>query len=154
LDEYTPESGVNENIPFQAMTKQNKKNIVFPDVNRVAIAGQLLHDPPIRWTKKGVPVTNFLISTFPDQNIDKKEQEEREPCNVSVVVWANQAIQCNKYLRKGQSVLIVGELQSMPNCEPGKDYFPIQVNAQWIQYLDKEKRAKTPGAEGEASQPT
>jgi single-strand DNA-binding protein len=139
LEEYTPESSGHENFSFQALNKQNKKHIVFPDVNRVAIAGKLLHDPPIRWTKKGVPVTNFLISTIPDKEI---ESIDREPCNVSVVVWANQAIQCNKYLRKGQSVLIVGELQSMPNCEPGKDYYPIQVNAQWIQYLDKEKRSK------------
>jgi single-strand DNA-binding protein len=152
VEEDTPDSGGSENFSFQAFGKQNKKHIVFPDVNRVAIAGKLLHDPPIRWTKKGVPVTNFLISTFPDKNIDKMDQDDREPCNVSVVVWANQAIQCNKYLRKGQSVLIVGELQSMPNCEPGKDYFPIQVNAQWIQYLDKEKRNKTTDVEGEPSQ--
>jgi len=130
--------------------RQNKKRLVFPDVNRVAIAGKLLHDPPIRWTKKGVPVTNFLISTLPDKKTKLLDQDDRDCCQVSVVVWANQAIQCNKYLRKGQSVLILGELQSMPNFEPGKSFYPIQVNAQWIQYLDKESTNKTTVKEEES----
>jgi single stranded DNA-binding protein len=135
------------------LNQQDNKQLVFPDINRVAIVGKLLHDPPIRWTKKGVPVTNFLVSTSPDQEINQLEQDEREACQVSVVVWANQAIQCNKYLHKGQCVLILGELQSMPNYDPGKSHFPIQVNAQWIQYLDKETTPRT-GKEEVFPQPT
>ncbi len=110
----------------------------FPEVNRVAVAGTLMHDPPLRWTKKGVPVTNFIVSTSPDKTLDFQDDAEREACYVSIVVWANQAIQCNKYLKKGHSVLILGELQSMPNLNVKKSEFPIQINAQWIQYLEKD----------------
>jgi len=53
-------------------------------------------------------------------------------------VWSKQAVQCNKFLKKGSSVLILGELQSMPNSEPENGYFPIQLSAQWIQYLEKD----------------
>ena len=144
MEEYSEK--INQGL--NAEETLNKKQLIFPDVNRVAIVGKLLHDPPIRWTKKGVPVTNFLITTLPDPNINLLEQDNRESCQVSVVVWANQAIQCNKYLHKGQCVLILGELQSMPNFDPGKNNFPIQVNAQWIQYLDKETAPKiSPKAE-------
>ena len=110
----------------------------LPDVNRVAIAGTLVHDPPLRWTKKGVPVTNFLILTKPDDDTGSSILTNREPCLVSVVVWANQALQCNKYLKKGHSVLILGELQSMPTFNPGSGDYPIQINAQWIQYLNRD----------------
>ncbi|MBN1996458.1 single-stranded DNA-binding protein [candidate division KSB1 bacterium] len=117
---------------------ESKNDYYLPEVNRVAIAGTLMHDPPLRWTKKGVPVTNFIISTVPDTTLSFQDESERESCYVSIVVWANQAIQCNKYLKKGHSVLILGELQSMPNLDLKCEDYPIQVNAQWIQYLEKD----------------
>lgn len=109
----------------------------MPNVNRVVIAGQLVQDPPLRWTSRGVPVTNFVIATDPEAEGRLPEGMNREQCYISIVVWAQQAVQCNKYLKKGNSVLIIGELQSMPNSAPDKGFYPIQINAQWIQYLEK-----------------
>lgn len=111
--------------------------VTFPDVNRVYVAGHLLQDPPLRKTKRGVPVTNFLISTHPEEEGAVLEGMDRECCQVSVVVWAKQAEQCTKFLRKGSRVLILGELQSMPNSAPDQGFYPIQISAQWIQYLEK-----------------
>jgi single-strand DNA-binding protein len=116
---------------------KKSKEFAFPIMNRVAIAGRLTQDPPIRWTSRGVPVTNFIIATQPEKEAGMGEGMERENCFVSVVVWAQQAIQCNKYLRKGNAVLIIGELQSMPNHAPEREFYPVQINAQWIQYLEK-----------------
>ncbi|HNW58376.1 MAG TPA: single-stranded DNA-binding protein [bacterium] len=122
------------------------KEYAFPSVNRVAIAGRLIQDPPLRWTTRGVPVTNFVIVTAPESETNLPEGMERPPCYISIVVWAQQAVQCNKFLRKGSSVMVIGELQSMPNHAPERNYFPVQVNAQWIQYLEKGTAA--PGEEG------
>jgi single-strand DNA-binding protein len=116
---------------------RESRDYAFPSVNRVAIAGKLIQDPPLRWTTRGVPVTNFVIVTAPESAQNAGEGFERPPCYISVVVWAQQAVQCNKFLRKGSSVLVIGELQSMPNHAPERNYFPVQVNAQWIQYLEK-----------------
>ena len=113
-----------------------------PDINRVFIAGQLLHDPPLRRTRKGIPVTNFIVVTQPETAEIKTEGFEREPVYISVVVWAKQAVQCSKHLRKGSSVVILGELQSMPNARPEENYLPVQISAQWIQYLEKGKFSK------------
>jgi single-strand DNA-binding protein len=113
------------------------KEYAFPSVNRVAIAGKLIQDPPLRWTTRGVPVTNFVIVTSPEGDTTLPEGSDRPPCYISIVVWAQQAVQCNKFLRKGSSVMVIGELQSMPNHAPERNYFPVQVNAQWIQYLEK-----------------
>lgn len=113
-----------------------------PDINRIYIAGNLLHDPPLRHTRKGVPVTNFIVVTKPEINNSPTEGMERTPCYISIVVWAKQAVQCHKHLKKGSSVIILGELQSMPNYDPDEEYFPVQISAQWIQYLEKGKYSK------------
>ena len=127
------------------------REYAFPSVNRVAIAGKLIQDPPLRWTTRGVPVTNFVIVTAPESVESQLEGMDRPPCYISIVVWAQQAVQCNKFLRKGSSVMVIGELQSMPNHAPERNYFPVQVNAQWIQYLEKE--IVTPGlAEGDTQE--
>ena len=118
-------------------TNNGEQNYEFPDVNRVTIAGKLVHDPPLRCTKKGIAVTNFIIKTFPELN-ETDPDLERKSCYVSVVVWAKQAHQCSKSLRKGSAVLVMGELQSMPNAKPNTGFMPVQVNAQWIQFLQKD----------------
>ncbi|MBN1558996.1 single-stranded DNA-binding protein [candidate division KSB1 bacterium] len=109
-----------------------------PDINRVFIAGTLLFDPPLRRTRKGVPVTNFIVVTKPEE-AEAAEGFKREPVYVSVVVWAKQAVQCSRHLQKGSAVFILGELQSMPNANPEENFLPVQISAQWIQYLEKGK---------------
>jgi single-stranded DNA-binding protein len=113
-----------------------------PDINRVFIAGHLLYDPPLRRTRKGIPVTNFIVVTQPDIPDVMPEGFEREPVYVSVVVWAKQAVQCTKHLKKGSSVVILGELQSMPNARSEDNFLPVQISAQWIQYLEKDRCSK------------
>ncbi len=115
-----------------------EKSFAFPLINRVYIAGKLTHDPPLRYTKRGVPVTNFVIETVPDS----KETEERNVCHISVVVWAQQAIEYTRILRKDHPVFITGELQSMPNADPAKGHFPVQINALSIQPLHQPEQAK------------
>ncbi len=112
------------------------EQLEFPDINHVVVSGRLVQDPPIRKTRRGIIVTNFLITTCPDHKSLDIDECERNKCCVSIVVWGRQAAQCNKYLKKGSRVLIMGELQSMPNFKPQEGFFPVQVSAQWIQYLD------------------
>ncbi|MBN1481307.1 single-stranded DNA-binding protein [candidate division KSB1 bacterium] len=131
--------------PQDAETFQYSENfseLSYPDINRVFIAGTLLHDPPLRRTRKGVPVTNFIVVTKPDSSPDAANGFEREPVYISVVVWAKQAVQCSKHLKKGSAVIILGELQSMPNANPDEGFTPVQISAQWIQYLEKGKFSK------------
>jgi len=114
----------------------------IPLINRVLVAGTLLHDPPLRRTRRGVPVTNFIVVTKPEDTQTAAVDFEREPVYISIVVWSKQAIQCTKHLRKGSSVIILGELQSMPNAKPEQGFLPVQISAQWIQYLEKGRFSK------------
>ena len=119
---------------------KSKIHFNHPDINRVFVAGTLMHDPPLRRTRKGVPVTNFIVITKPESIA--QDGLEREPAYISVVVWAKQAIQCAKHLKKGSSVIVLGELQSMPNAKPQDGFYPTQISAQWIQYLERGKFSK------------
>ncbi len=121
------------------------KSFVFPLLNRVYIAGKLIHDPPLRYTKRGVPVTNFVIETMPDS----KDTTERKACQISVVVWAQQAIECTQTLKKDCPVVITGELQSMPNADPEKLHFPVQINALSIQTLYQTDQENAPDQEND-----
>jgi len=136
LENQTPETAESGAV------EQPKAGHNHPDINRILIAGNLLHDPPLRRTRKGVPVTNFIVVTKPEPVSEAGEGFEREPVFVSVVVWAKQAVQCSKHLRKGSAVIILGELQSMPNTNPAGGFLPVQISAQWIQYLEKGKFSK------------
>jgi len=127
---YAPEPDYTQRFRFD-------KGYKFPMVNQVAVAGVLVHDPPIRKTKRGIAVTNFVIHTIPDKSMKPPEEQEREICYVSIVVWSNQALQCKRFLKKGSIILAIGELQSMPNSDPRKKYCPVQLSAQWIQYLER-----------------
>lgn len=113
------------------------RNIDMPDVNRVIIAGNLVHDPPLRWTKKGVPVSNFIISTMPE-TLPAQDDSNSDKSYVSVVVWAQKAVYCHQHLHRGCAILVIGELQSMPNHSVKEKFFPIQINAKWIQILDED----------------
>ena len=144
-ENYTPEME-------EALQVENlNSGFNHPDINRIFIAGTLLYDPPLRRTRKGVPVTNFIVVTKPENDLESTDEVGREPVFVSMVVWAKQAVQCSRHLKKGSSVIILGELQSMPNSNPDEGYLPVQISAQWIQYLDKGKFTKIIIAEDDES---
>jgi len=118
------ENSTDQNSPKQE-TKKPAKNLAFPVLNRVTIAGKLEADPPLRYTKRGIPVTNFIISTVPDDGMDSYDGLDRKPCYVSVVVWSQQAVQCNKYLRKGSTVLIYPDKRTVDSI-PRQKYTSIR----------------------------
>ena len=83
-----------------------------------------------------MPVTNFVITTQPDPEIVEPDELRSKKCFVNVVVWAQKAVFCYENLKKGTTVMIIGELQSMPIFAPEKGYYPVQVKARWIQVLE------------------
>ncbi len=114
----------------------------LPDVNRVVISGQLLSDPPLRSTRRGVSVTNFtIVSTRFEPQPDGPPREEKS--YVRVVAWSTLAEHCNRLLRKGDSVVIIGELQTASSSGPSGTQTYLQVNAKWIQFPAGRGREET-----------
>jgi single-strand DNA-binding protein len=109
----------------------------MPELNSVVIAGNLTKDPIFRQTTNGTPVVNFSIASnrrFRDKNEDWKE----DVCYVGIVAWNRLAESCRDKLRKGNAVLVDGELQSRTfKTEDGNNRTIVEIKARRIQFLNK-----------------
>lgn len=109
----------------------------MPELNAVIIAGNLTKDPVFRQTTNGTPVVNFSVASnrrFRDKNDEWKE----DVCYVGVVAWNRLAESCRDKLRKGNAVLVDGELQSRSfKTDEGNNRTIVEIKARRIQFLNK-----------------
>jgi single-strand DNA-binding protein len=109
----------------------------MPELNSVVIAGNLTKDPIFRQTTTGTPVVNFSIASnrrFKDKNDEWKE----DVCYVGIVAWNRLAESCKDRLKKGNAVLVDGELQSRTfKTDDGSNRTIVEIKARRIQFLNK-----------------
>ena len=76
--------------------------------NKVILMGRLCGDPEPKQTTSGVAVTSFTIA------VDRKGKTgEDKKCDfINVVAWRQTAEFICKYFKKGQAILVCGELQT------------------------------------------
>lgn len=87
------------------------------------VLGNLTRDPELRQTPTGQAVCSFSIATnrfYTDSTGQKQKQAEFH----NIVSWGRQAEIVNQYLKKGNSVLVEGRLQtrSWQDQQGGKHY--------------------------------
>jgi single-strand DNA-binding protein len=109
----------------------------MPELNSVTIAGNLTKDPIFRQTTSGTPVVNFSVASNRRYR-DSKDQWQEDVCYVGVVAWNKLAESCRDKLKKGNAVLVEGELQSRTfKTERGDSKTIVEIKARRIQFLNK-----------------
>ena len=109
----------------------------MPDINNVLIAGNLTRDPVFRKTTNGTPVTNFWIASN-RRFKDNTGQWRENVCYVGVVAWYKLAENCAENLKKGNAVIIEGELQSRSlRAENGRNRNIVEIKARRVQFLNR-----------------
>lgn len=109
----------------------------MPEINCVHIAGNLTKDPTLRKTANGIPVANFCIASNRKYR-DANNQWAEDVCYVGVVAWSKLAESCMEKLRKGNAVLVDGELQSRTlHNDDGYSRTIVEIKAHRIQFLNK-----------------
>jgi len=109
----------------------------MPDVNYVIMAGNLTKDPVMRTTTNGTPVANFTIACNRKFR-DNTGQWREDVCYIGVVAWYKLAETCYENLKKGNAVIIDGELQSRSlKTENGHFRNIVEIKARRIQFLSK-----------------
>jgi len=81
------------------------------NLNKVFLIGRLTQDPEVRNTSTGQAVASFSMATnrtWTDKAGAKQEQAEFH----NVVVWARLAEIAGQYLKKGQTLMVEGRLQT------------------------------------------
>jgi single-strand DNA-binding protein len=120
-------------------------DLKMPELNSVTIAGNLTKDPIFRQTTNGTPVVNFSIASNRRYR-DSKDEWQEDVCYVGIVAWNKLAESCRDKLKKGNAVLVEGELQSRTfKTEKGDSKTIVEIKARRIQFLNK----RLAGAEGQ-----
>jgi single-strand DNA-binding protein len=115
-------------------------DLKMPELNNIVIAGNLTKDPVFRQTTTGTPVVNFSIASNRKYR-DSSNQWLEDVCYVGIVAWNKLAESCKTRLRKGDAVLIDGELQSRTwKTNDGFNRSIVEIKARRIQFLNKKGR--------------
>lgn len=78
-------------------------------MNKVILIGNLTRDPELTETPSGVAVCRFSIAVSREY---ATADGNRETDFFNITVWRGRAENCGKYLKKGNKVAIVGNLQN------------------------------------------
>ena len=102
-------------------------------LNSFIAIGRLCRDPELRYTQNNTAVASFTLAVDRSR---KNANGERETDFIPVVVWGQQAENCNTYLNKGKLVAIDGRLQ-IRNYEDkeGNKRTIAEVVAESVQFL-------------------
>ena len=115
-------------------------DLKMPELNNVVIAGNLTKDPAFRQTTNGTPVINFSIASNRKYR-DSSNQWLEDVCYVGIVAWNKLAESCRERLKKGDAVLVDGELQSRTwKTNDGFNRSVVEIKARRIQFLNKKGR--------------
>ena len=107
-------------------------------MNRLLIEGNLTMDPKLSEIKKEdgstVAVCSFSVAC------NSGYGERKKTTYVRVSTWANTAVACHKYLKKGSRVLCVGSAGSSGyiNAE-GKAVSSVEMRADEVEFLSSRR---------------
>ena len=107
-------------------------------LNRAIIIGNLTRDPEVKALPSGMQVATFGIATnsvWKDKDGNKKEDTQFH----NIVVFGRQAETAAQYLRKGQSVLVEGRMQtrSWDDKTSGEKKYRTEIVADRVQFGPK-----------------
>ena len=76
--------------------------------NKVILIGNMVSDPELKQTQGGLSVSSFSIAV----NRRFKSENGQQECDfIPIVAWRQQAEFVCKYFKKGQPILICGQIQ-------------------------------------------
>ena len=111
--------------------------------NKVILIGNLVTDIVVKYTPQGTPVVTLRLAV----NSGKNKTGEKEALFIDSVVFGKAAENCEKYLKKGDPVLIEGKLRERKWESKGEEKSKMEIFVENVRFLPKRKN--DPGKEGE-----
>jgi single-strand DNA-binding protein len=122
-------------------------------LNKALLIGNLTRDPEIKSLPSGVQVSSFSVATnrvWKDKNGAKQESVDFH----NVVVFGRQAEIVGQYLKKGNSVLVEGRMQTRSwDDASGVKKYRTEVIADRVQFGPKNSGTGSTGFSGAPSSP-
>ena len=104
--------------------------------------GNLTRDPEYKELSGGTHVVEFGLAV--NRKFKKGDELIDDPCFVDIAVWGKQGEDCQKMIKKGSAVFIDGFLKFSSWETDGVKRSKLRVTANNVQFLDLDKKAKTP----------
>lgn len=97
------------------------------DLNRATLVGRAGKDPEIRTMNSGDRVANFSMATSESWN-DKSSGEKKERTSWhNIVVWGKLADIVEKYVKKGDKLLIEGAIETRKYEQNGVEKYTTEI---------------------------
>ena len=107
--------------------------------NKVIIMGRLTADPEAKQTQSGTSVVSFTLAV--DRRYNKGEEKK---CDfITVVAWKQTADFICRYFKKGQAMLVCGELQTRSwQDNSGNKRYATEVLASEVTFCEAKRESE------------
>jgi single-strand DNA-binding protein len=103
------------------------------NLNSIMIEGNMVRDPSLKSTPKGIPVCVFSIAF--NRYFKQETEKETEVSYFDVETWADVAKNCYNQGRKGIGVRIMGRLKQNRWCDSeGKNRSKVCIVAERVEF--------------------
>ncbi len=102
--------------------------------NKVILIGNMTADPELKQTTGGVSVCSFSIAV--NRRFAKADQGQQNVDFINIVTWRQQAEFVSRYFKKGNPILICGQLQTRNWSDPqGQKRYTTEVVADEVSFV-------------------
>lgn len=100
---------------------------------KVTIIGRLTGDPELRFTPSGVAVANFTVASNA-RRFDRQANEwkDADPLFMTCSVWRDMAEHVAESLRKGEQVIVVGNLTQRSYEKDGQRRTVVEMQVEEV----------------------
>ena len=117
--------------------------------NKVILIGNMTADPELKQTAGGVSVCSFSIAV--NRRFARADQGQQNVDFINIVTWRQQAEFVSRYFKKGNPILICGQLQTRSwNDTQGQKRYTTEVVADEVSFVAS---AAQTAAQGSSSAP-
>lgn len=109
-------------------------------INCVTLSGRLTRDPEVRYTTSQLCCAKFTLAVNNGKDKDGKERPAYYP---SVVAWGKLGETVEKYVTKGQLVIVQGKLSTSVYEKEGQKIYATEVIANQILFTGKAENKQT-----------
>lgn len=117
--------------------------------NKVILIGNMTADPELKQTAGGVSVCSFSIAV--NRRFAKADQGQQNVDFINIVTWRQQAEFVSRYFKKGNPILVCGQLQTRSwNDNQGQKRYTTEVVADEVSFVASAAQTATAGAPAQA----
>ena len=107
-------------------------------MNKAILMGRLTKDPEIRYGQNNMAVCNYTLAV---NRRFIRQGEERQADFIPIVAFGKTAEFCEKYFRKGQQVLVCGQIQVRSwDDKDGKRRYVTEVVCEEVHFADSKRQ--------------